>query len=71
LLQPRSVALGPPVSLEGGRWRFDGQVVLDQTGPFGYTVRVLPRHALLAYPAEMNLVAWPESPTRMTDGDLR
>jgi len=71
LLQPRSVSLGPPVSLDGGRWRFDGHVVLDQTGPFGYTVRVLPRHERLAYPAEMNLVAWPESPTRMTDGDLR
>jgi len=46
----------------GDGWhRFDGSVTLDRTGPFGYTVRVLPRHALLAAPAEMGLVASPEA----------
>jgi starch phosphorylase len=44
---------------EGGRHRFAGQVVLDRTGPFGWTVRVLPRHDLLATPAETRLVRLP------------
>ena len=34
-------------------------VTLDRTGPFGYTVRVLPTHELLASPAELGLVARP------------
>ena len=42
---------------EGGRHRFDGTVTLSRTGPFGYTVRVLPKNDLLATPAEMGLVA--------------
>jgi starch phosphorylase len=33
--------------------------VLDRTGPFGWTVRVLPRHDLLASPAETRLVRLP------------
>jgi starch phosphorylase len=50
--------------LEGGRYRFGGDVVLDHTGPFGWTVRVLPQHDLLASPAEIGLVALPvETPS--------
>jgi starch phosphorylase len=49
-------------SYEGGRHRFAGDLTLERTGPFGYTVRILPRHALLATPAEMGLVAWPDPP---------
>jgi starch phosphorylase len=45
--------------LEGGRHRFSGDVLLDRTGPFGWTVRVLPRHELLASPAETRLVRLP------------
>jgi starch phosphorylase len=37
-------------------------VKLETTGPFGYTVRLLPAHELMADPAEMGLVAWPEDP---------
>jgi glycogen phosphorylase len=44
-------------SYEAGRHRFEGQLVLDRPGPFGYTVRVLPRHSGLASPAELGLVA--------------
>jgi starch phosphorylase len=44
---------------EGGRHRFDGSLVLDHSGPFGYTVRVVPRNDLLASPAEMGVVALP------------
>lgn len=43
-------------SYESGRHRFDGVVRLRRTGPFGYTVRVLPRQPRLATPAELGLV---------------
>ncbi|HET8603079.1 MAG TPA: alpha-glucan family phosphorylase [Marmoricola sp.] len=49
-------SLGHAESYEGGRHRFDAHVALSRTGPFGYTVRVLPRHTGLASPAEMGLV---------------
>ena len=42
-----------------------------RAGSFGYTVRVLPSEPHLASPAEMNLVALPQTPGAMTDGDLR
>ena len=35
---------------DGGRYRFEGDLVLDHSGPFGYTVRVMPRNDLLAAP---------------------
>ncbi len=56
------VQLAHAETYEGGRHRFAGEVKLDSTGAFGYTVRVLPRHELLATPAEMGLVVWPEPP---------
>ena len=37
--------------------RFEGDVPLERTGSFGYTVRVLPRNGLLATPAELGVVA--------------
>ena len=40
---------GPP--------RFEGDVPLERTGSFGYTVRVLPHNDLLATPAELGVVA--------------
>jgi glycogen phosphorylase len=51
--------------------RYTGEVELGRPGPFGYTVRVLPRHPLLAAPAEMGLIALPTAPVGMTNGDLR
>jgi starch phosphorylase len=41
---------------EGGRYRYEGRVRLRRTGPFGYTVRILPRHLGLAGPSELGLV---------------
>jgi starch phosphorylase len=32
-------------------------VTLDHSGSFGYTVRVVPNHPLLATPAELGLLA--------------
>jgi starch phosphorylase len=71
LVAPASTDLEPREPYEGGRWRYDGEIKLDRPGPFGYTVRILPRHAGLASPAEMNLVAVPHTPGAMTEGDLR
>jgi glycogen phosphorylase len=63
---------GDPASTPGGdHARFTGSVELGQPGPFGYTVRVLPRHPLLASRAEMGLVTYPDAPAPMTNGDLR
>ena len=44
---------------QGGRHRFDGSVTLARSGAFGYTVRVVPRHDLLASPAELGVIALP------------
>jgi starch phosphorylase len=51
--------------------RFSGSVELGQPGPFGYTVRILPSHPLLASRAELGLVTYPDAPAGMTNGDLR
>ena len=51
--------------------RYVGRAHLGSAGPFGYTVRVVPRHPLLASIAEMGLVTLPEAPAGMTNGDLR
>ncbi|CAM5675203.1 glycosyltransferase family 1 protein [Streptomyces aurantiogriseus] len=42
-----------------GRWVYEGPLSLDRTGPYGYTVRILPSHRLLASGAELGLVAGP------------
>jgi starch phosphorylase len=54
-----------------GLVRYSGEVPLDQPGPFGYTVRVLPNHPLLDSRAELGLVTYPQAPAGMTNGDLR
>jgi starch phosphorylase len=63
--------LGVVPSAPGDPVRFTGTVELSQPGPFGYTVRVLPRHPLLAARAEMGLVTYPDAPAGLTNGDLR
>ena len=47
----------PEGESEGGASVFVGTVALARAGSFGYTVRVVPRHPLLASPAELGLVA--------------
>jgi len=51
--------------------RYSGAAELGRPGPFGYTVRVLPSHPLLAGPAELGLVTAPDAPSGMVNGDLR
>ncbi len=52
-------SLGVAETYEAGRYRYEGNVELKQTGPFGYTTRVLPKHNLLASPAELGMVVAP------------
>ena len=46
-----------PVEDGEAPWVFAGTVPLERSGSFGYTVRVVPRHPLLASEAELGLVA--------------
>ncbi len=57
LSEVRTAPLNLAESYEAGRYRFEGDVRLSRTGPFGYTVRVLPRHEALASAGELGLVA--------------
>ncbi|WP_062641940.1 glycosyltransferase family 1 protein [Streptomyces maremycinicus] len=53
---PLKPAGGPDLE---GRWLYEGPLSLDRTGPYGYTVRILPAHRLLASGAELGLVEVP------------
>ncbi|MFC8536399.1 alpha-glucan family phosphorylase [Streptomyces sp. NPDC057249] len=53
-----------------GHWLYEGPLALDRTGPYGYTVRVLPAHRLLAGGAELGLVAQPTGATGEGGGVL-
>ncbi|MFD3523011.1 alpha-glucan family phosphorylase [Streptomyces sp. NPDC058653] len=56
---PLKPAGGPD---QAGRWVYEGPLALDRTGPFGYTVRVLPTHPMLGA-ADLGLVALPTEAT--------
>ena len=51
--------------------RYTGTAELGEPGPFGYTVRVLPRHPQLSSPAELGLITVPAVTAGMVNGDLR
>jgi starch phosphorylase len=59
LLDQVTTAMHVAESYEGNRHRFDADVRLDRSGPFGYTVRAVPRNAALASVAELGLVSAP------------
>ncbi len=44
-------------SYEGGRYQFSRAFTLRQAGPFGYAVRIVPKHPALSAPTELGLVA--------------
>lgn len=71
LIAPDYVTLELDGVGDDGRAYFTGAVPLDRTGAFGYTVRVVPFHPLMASPAELGLIALPEEPVGMTNGTLR
>ncbi|MGH3415792.1 MAG: hypothetical protein ACRDSS_04950, partial [Actinocrinis sp.] len=49
------------------RNRYEGVVELDRSGPFGYTVRVVPKHPLLSTPAELGLAVLPTAVSVTSD----
>jgi glycogen phosphorylase len=59
LRDPQVNSLEVAEKYENGRYRFDGEVSLHRTGPFGYTVRVVPRHERLADATELGLAVLP------------
>jgi starch phosphorylase len=59
LRDPMVASLAHVEKYEDGRHRFEAEVSLEDTGPFGYTVRMCPKHDLLASSADLGLVAWP------------
>jgi starch phosphorylase len=71
LVDPAYVTLTADDSAQAPHTRFSGAVELGQPGPFGYTVRVLPSHPLLASRADLGLVTYPDAPAGMSTGDLR
>jgi starch phosphorylase len=72
IVQPSYVTLtAEPSAGTVGPVRYTGEIPLDRPGPFGWTVRVLPQHRLLASRAELGLVTFPQAPAGMTNGDLR
>ncbi|WP_165985352.1 alpha-glucan family phosphorylase [Streptomyces sp. YIM 98790] len=61
LADPSVVTLKPDgghPDLEG-RWSYVGELPLDRSGPFGFTVRILPAHPRLAGRAELALITLP------------
>jgi starch phosphorylase len=64
---PLKPAGGPD---QDGRWVYEGPLSLDRTGPYGYTVRILPTHPLLASSAELGLVAVPSDDVAEVAGVL-
>ncbi len=56
LIDVQSVSLSP-IDLADGASRYGGDIPLERTGSFGYTVRVLPKNELLTTPGELGLIA--------------
>ena len=53
-----TVAMSTNGSAHGATWMFQGKIRCNSSGHYGYTVRVLPRHANLGNPYEPGLVCW-------------
>ena len=43
---------------KGNQYRYNGELNCIDTGQFGYTLRVLPKHPLLINPFELGLIKW-------------
>ncbi|WP_410793008.1 alpha-glucan family phosphorylase [Kribbella sp. C-35] len=70
LTDPVRATLSLAETYEGNRHRYEGELKLDRTGPFGYTVRVVPNHSGLASVAELGLAAGPSDPDDPSTPDL-
>jgi glycogen phosphorylase len=56
LVDVQSVSLSPIDDADGPN-RYGGEIPFERTGSFGYTVRVLPKNALLSTPSELGRIA--------------
>ncbi|HWC22853.1 MAG TPA: alpha-glucan family phosphorylase, partial [Flexivirga sp.] len=70
ITDPVRTSLSLAETYEGNRHRYEGELKLDRTGPFGYTVRVVPNHQGLASQAELGLAAGPSDPEDPDTPDL-
>jgi starch phosphorylase len=70
ITDPVRASLSLAETYEGNRARYEGELKLDRTGPFGYTVRVVPNHTGLASVAELGLAAGPSDPEDPSTPDL-
>ena len=68
---PLTTDMEPLEQYEGGRWKYRAHLTLDRNGPFGYTVRVLPRHEGMITPVEMGLQVLPAVSPGLTEGMFR
>jgi len=71
IVEPEASPLAPGGPATEGAIRYGGDARLGRPGPFGYTVRVVPCHPLLASTADLGLVTYPDAPEGMTNGLLR
>ena len=58
IVDAKTAALTPDGTASGGVVRFAGVVPCKASGQFGFSVRVLPKHADLPHPFEPGLVTW-------------
>jgi starch phosphorylase len=71
LTVPQASAMDVVEGYEGNRWQYQRVIDLDRNGPFGYTVRILPRHDGLAAAEELGLQVVPPPSAGLADGVLR
>ena len=71
LTDPEHEPMAAVEGFDGNRWEYRLVIDLDRNGPFGYTVRILPRHPGLAAPEELGLQVLPPLSAGMADGVLR
>lgn len=58
IVDPHSTLLDHVETYEDGRHHYAVRLSLQVTGPFGYTVRIVPSHEGLASVAEVGAIAW-------------
>lgn len=66
-----SVSMSVVDTYEGNRVQYSADIELDTNGSFGYTVRIMPRHAGLVSGADLGLQAVPASTPGLTEAVLR
>ncbi len=47
-----------PGTTKNGRYKFEGKVMCEKTGNQGFTIRILPKHAMMIHPFELDVVYW-------------